>query len=122
MNSDDTDGTVYTVAFSDGKFLMVRNPRRNGWEMPGGHIKKGETAEEGAVREFEEEAGFSVKIIEKRNLGHCVVCAAELGERTGAKPEMECALFGEIPEPLAFDRAEYEEVIPWAAETLGTGR
>ena len=34
MNGD-TDDTIYTIAFKDGLFLMVWNPKRKGWEMPG---------------------------------------------------------------------------------------
>ena len=30
--------TAYCVALKDGKFLMVHNGKRNGWEMPGGKI------------------------------------------------------------------------------------
>lgn len=59
----DTDDSAYTVAFGDGGFLMVFNPRRGGWEMPGGHIREGETAEEGARREFMEEAGYLMDIV-----------------------------------------------------------
>ena len=43
MNGD-TDRTAYTVAFGPEGFLMVFNPKRNGWEMPGGHIREGESA------------------------------------------------------------------------------
>ena len=114
MTQTDTDETVYTVAFMDGRFLMVWNPKRKGWEMPGGHVKSGETLEEGAVREFAEEAGYSVRIVKMRDLGYCHVFAAVLGEKLPGAPEMRVELFGEIPDELFFDRAEYEDVVPWA--------
>lgn len=47
------------VCFEDAtrrRFLMVNN-RTRGWELPGGRIEAGESPQEGAVREFEEETG-----------------------------------------------------------------
>ena len=120
MTQTDTDQTVYTVAFKDGRFLMVWNPKRNGWEMPGGHVKSGETLEEGAVREFAEEAGYSVSIVAMRDLEYCHVFAAVLGERLPDAPEMRTELFEEIPDQLFFDRAEYEDVIPWAKREISS--
>ena len=118
MTQDDTDTTVYAVAFKDGKFLMVWNSRRNGWEMPGGHVKSGETLEEAAIREFAEEAGYSIRIVKTRCLGYCHVCAAVLGEKLPGSPEMKVELFDEIPDELFFDRAEYEDVVPWAKKEI----
>ena len=60
--SQDTDDTIYTVGFSDEGFLMVYNPKRKGWEMPGGHVREGEDREDAAVREFLEEFGVDVKV------------------------------------------------------------
>ncbi len=113
--------TVYTVAFSDGKFLMVFNKKRGGWEMPGGKVEAGETIGEAAEREFAEEAGYSVEIVKVRDLGNCHVCAAFLREKI-CSPEMEGRLFDSLPEELSFDREEYEDVVPWAMESLGKDR
>lgn len=118
MNADDTDGSVYTVAFEGDRFLMVWNPKRNGWEMPGGHIKKGETPSEGAVREFEEETGYTIRLVETRDLGHCYVCSAILEKNTKADHEMESRLFDRLPDRLSFDRTEYEDTVPWARGTI----
>ena len=113
MNGD-TDDTIYTIAFKDGLFLMVWNPKRKGWEMPGGHVKTGETRIEGAKREFEEESGWTVDIKEVRDLGHCRVCAGILGDRTSADHEMTVRLFAELPDELSFPRDEYMDTVPWA--------
>jgi 8-oxo-dGTP diphosphatase len=93
---------------------MVFNKKRAGWEMPGGHIEAGESAEEAAKREFIEESGYKVDIIGTKDIGHCSVCACLLLEKINDSPEMESELFNEIPSDLAFERAEYELVVPWA--------
>lgn len=109
--------TAYCVAIKDGKFLMVRNPKRNGWEMPGGKIEEGETVEEAAKRECLEESGYEVEVVAKRNIGYCDVCACVLKERV-ADCEMESQLFEELPSELSFDTDEYESVIAWAKESM----
>jgi 8-oxo-dGTP diphosphatase len=110
--------TVYTVAFRGDEFLMVYNPKRGGWEMPGGKLNGGEATQEAAKREYEEESGFAVEIVATRDLGHCEVCAGRVLGKVSEGYEMESRLFSDIPEDLAFDRAEYEEVVPWAREAV----
>jgi 8-oxo-dGTP pyrophosphatase MutT (NUDIX family) len=62
---------VFLVALDGSKILAIKNER--GWEIPGGHIEKGETHEEALIREVEEEAGASfsddklLAIIESEN-------------------------------------------------------
>jgi len=54
-----------TVPERDGRFLLVRramDPMRGFWTFPGGFLEVGETAEQGAVRETEEEVGLAVKL------------------------------------------------------------
>lgn len=51
--------------YKDGQVLMGKRaiePRINTWDLPGGFIEVGETAEEGAIREALEETGLEVKI------------------------------------------------------------
>ena len=45
-----------------GNILVIQNDR--GWDLPGGHIEKGENTTEALIREAQEEAGAEVKIIE----------------------------------------------------------
>lgn len=40
-----------------GKWVFVRHEERETWEMPGGHIEKGETPGRAAERELYEESG-----------------------------------------------------------------
>ncbi|MCL1983978.1 MAG: NUDIX domain-containing protein [Methanomassiliicoccaceae archaeon] len=105
--------TVYTVAFSGGRFLMVYNPARKGWEMPGGHIENGENAEEAAGREFLEESGYGIRIVSVKEMHGCYVCAAVLNEKI-REGEFINSLFSELPDELAFERSEYDDVIDWA--------
>ena len=116
--SQDTDDTIYTVGFSDEGFLMVYNPKRKGWEMPGGHVCEGEDREDAAVREFLEESGYKVRIAAVRDLGYCRVCAGIVDTGEKEPCEMEVGFFREIPEELAFSREEYEDVVPWAESAL----
>lgn len=112
-----TFNTVYSAAFRDGMFLMVFNPKRNGWEMPGGHIEPGESPEEAAKREFMEESGYSVDVIERREMWDSWGCVCILGDKV-AEGEMISQLFSELPEQLAFERAEYEEILEWCRSVL----
>lgn len=45
------------------KFLLIRNRRSAHWGFPKGHIEKGETKEETAIREILEETGLNVRIL-----------------------------------------------------------
>ncbi|MDR1404429.1 MAG: NUDIX domain-containing protein [Candidatus Methanoplasma sp.] len=111
-------GTVYTVAFRGGRFLMVFNRERRGWEMPGGKIEPGETPEEAAAREFREEAGYEIRIVDTRHLKHCHVCAALVLKRSDNIPEMESRFFSEVPPEIYFDADEYDTVVSWARSAV----
>ena len=106
---------VYSIAFVGDRFLMVFNPKRQGWEMPGGRMEADEIPEQAAVREFEEEAGcvFRPYAIKLRRDGAVLVGEANCAE---AKGEMAWELFSELPSLLSFGEDEYTEVLAWARE------
>jgi 8-oxo-dGTP diphosphatase len=61
-------GLTYSVIVAEykGKWVYVRHRNRKTWEIPGGHIEDGETADEAASRELMEETGalkFSVSCV-----------------------------------------------------------
>jgi len=117
--SQDTDDTLYTIAFGPDGFLMVFNEKRSGWEAPGGHRQTGETREEAARREFMEEAGFDIEIRGMYDLGHCRAFAAVIKDPSDHREcEMEHRFFKELPENLAFERGEYELIVPWAEDVI----
>jgi 8-oxo-dGTP pyrophosphatase MutT (NUDIX family) len=53
------------VVFKGDKVLVIKPKGTDRWQLPKGHIDKGESSKETAVREVEEEGGVKVKPIEK---------------------------------------------------------
>jgi 8-oxo-dGTP diphosphatase len=116
---------VYGIGFRDGRFLMVYNPKRKGWEMPGGKLEGMETPLEGMMREYREETGFELEVLDCRPMGEVVVFAGLVGRGEG-EGEMRWELMDELPVNLAFPECEYLEQIAWTREVvehrLGRGR
>jgi 8-oxo-dGTP pyrophosphatase MutT (NUDIX family) len=58
-------GVVYRTAPSGSGYeiVAVQRARHGDWSLPKGHIEKGETREEAAVREVEEETGIQARIL-----------------------------------------------------------
>ncbi len=61
------------VIYKAGKYLLVqeRQNRAYGlWSLPAGHVDKGETIEQAAVRETLEETGYAVELQQKIGVYH----------------------------------------------------
>ena len=58
-----TVGAVVFIERNDGDILLVRQLYRNKWGVPGGLLKRGEDAADGARREVFEEVGLSVELV-----------------------------------------------------------
>jgi len=56
-------GAMCLIEDGEGRVLLVRQPYRAGWGLPGGFLKRGETPEECAVREVREEVGLAVELV-----------------------------------------------------------
>jgi len=108
---------VYGIAFQGDRFLMVYNPKRKGWEMPGGKLEEMETILEAMQREFLEECGCEFQPLDCMPLGAVVVFAGTLGERK-QEGEMKYELMESLPDNLAFLECEYLEQIAWARKAV----
>jgi 8-oxo-dGTP diphosphatase len=67
--SDSRTEIAIAVVEQDNRFLVGRRPANvplaGLWEFPGGKVEPGETPEQTAARECEEESGVAVEIIER---------------------------------------------------------
>lgn len=49
----------------DGRIAVVHRPRYDDWSLPKGKLDRGETFEQAALREVEEETGFVCELLEE---------------------------------------------------------
>lgn len=55
---------IYKANENNHKVLLVKNHNGRYWSFPKGHVEKGETEEETAIREIKEETGLDVEIVD----------------------------------------------------------
>ena len=100
---------VICVSKYKDKYVFSYNKKRNGWEIPGGHIEENESWEDAAKREMYEETGATkVKLepicIYKIN-SYGILCYCEILEmkELPKEYEMEKIIFSKtLPENLTF--------------------
>ncbi|MCE5295810.1 MAG: NUDIX domain-containing protein [Euryarchaeota archaeon] len=108
---------VYAIAFHDGRFLMALNPKRGGWEMPGGRVEEGESPEAASIREFVEETGQRFVPVASMPCGRGAVFTGLL-QVADVKGEFRWELFDALPRDLSFPEAEYIEQVEWARKEM----
>jgi ADP-ribose pyrophosphatase YjhB (NUDIX family) len=67
---------VYGILYKDEKLLVVNKtsgPYRNRYDLPGGGIEPQETIVQALHREFEEEVGINIQVIQLAGVGEYVV-------------------------------------------------
>lgn len=99
---------VVCVCHYKDKWVFSFNKKRNGWEIPGGHIEKNETWEEAITRELYEETGATkVKIMPiclYKISTYGLLCFAHILELENL-PDSEIShigLFDDIPDNLTY--------------------
>jgi len=62
LDNDDTENVAKVIIFDDNNqiLLLKRSDGNKKWDLPGGHLKKGENYEQGAVREAKEETNLEI--------------------------------------------------------------
>ena len=80
MNQQEWEASIEKAAIvsaclikKDNKYLLVQEsqPKAYGlWNLPAGHVDKGEKIREAAIRETKEETGFDVKLINEIAILH----------------------------------------------------
>ena len=107
---------VFRKINDEYRFLLIKNRRSTHWGFPKGHMEKGETREETAIREVLEETGVHINILE----GFC----SESEYRIGARIEKRVEVFLASTEDTqtVIQKEEIEDYIwlryPEALETL----
>ena len=116
---------VGVFIFKEGTFLMQQRVGSHGsgtWSVPGGHLEFGETFEQTARRETEEETGLTIKNVrfggvtndffESENKHYVTIWMLsewESGQPINSEPEkclaLEWRTFNKLPAPL---------FLPWA--------
>jgi ADP-ribose pyrophosphatase YjhB (NUDIX family) len=80
----------------EGRVLMLRQPHREGWSLPGGLLDRGESAADAVRRELREELGLVVQVgmpvtvvvdapLRRVDVVYRVVVDGELGEQVGGE-------------------------------------
>ena len=99
---------VVCVSEYHGKWVFARNKNRNGWEIPGGHIEKGEDWLTAAKREMFEETGATkinvTPICVYKISSYALLCYVEI-EELGELPNFEMSeigVFDDLPRDLTY--------------------
>ena len=112
---------------TDDSWIMVKNKSR-GWELPGGHISRGELPEEAALRELYEETGIlgTAKAVEGDLIPGGYVVLVRVEREVSPDPWIsldesieEVGWCLQVPESSAWGKEEVQSVIDhdWSASS-----
>jgi len=90
VTSPDLPVTAVKIYVFQGHKLLLTQIKTRGWDIPGGHIEIGETAEQAVVRELQEETGGSVDRF--KLIGYLKVINEEENEHNRQYPKVSCIL------------------------------
>ena len=100
---------VVCVSRYKDKYVFSYNKKRNGWEIPGGHIEEGETWKEAIEREMYEETGATkievepICVYKISDFGLLCYCEILEMDKLPKEYEMEEILFSDnLPDNLTF--------------------
>ena len=91
----------------DGEVLVVHRPRYSDWSLPKGKLDPGETWEEAAVREVEEEAGVRTRLV--RELPDVTY------DHRGRPKRVRYWLMELIEDPPEFEPNDEVDAVRWAS-------
>ena len=112
---------------TDDSWIMVKNKSR-GWELPGGHLSRGEMPEEAALRELYEETGIlgTAKAVEGDLIPGGYVVLVRVEREVSPDPWIsldesieEVGWCLQVPESSAWGKEEVQSVIDhdWSASS-----
>ncbi|MEV6106664.1 NUDIX hydrolase [Streptomyces sp. NPDC051940] len=118
QQTDDKPGISAAIIVHEGRVLMVRRRVKEGelsWQFPAGAVEEGESAEQAAVRETQEETGLTVNAVKllgerihpaTKRLMSYTACELISGEAHVADAE-------ELAELAWISHAEIPEYVPY---------
>jgi len=122
------------LVFRDGKLLILQRSSKETskhglWELPGGKVEEGETAEEAAVIEAKEEAGLDVTLgqylgphhdYNKKKTYHGYVATAPSGQPVTLSEEHSAYKWATLDEISAMPNSKVSHHLLYFLDTLGT--
>ncbi len=95
------------LIFRDGRVLLVHRPRYDDWSIPKGKLEPGESWEEAAVREVEEETGLVGELGEEAG-------RTAYTDSAGREKEVRYYLMESRGEPAARNEVDEARFVPLA--------